>query len=153
VLDGVDDVLNLGDLSAAFPTAATLFVAMSVTDTEWSAYATHANSSRWRFTDGKGYLGVFRSTRVENFPTAMPSAGAYVFTVQSSSAAYQVFQNGASLGTAAAGFLGGTAHAIGVGTSDYLAGDVYEIVAYNSVLSSVVRAQVEHYLNTRWSLY
>ena len=69
----------------------------------------------------------------------------------------EVFRDGSSLGTAAY-----TAKAIGGnvglfseadGSSKYVSGDAFEVIIYDSALSTGNRQAVETYLNNKWAIY
>lgn len=153
--------LETANLSTLFPTAAALFVVVRInTDTTYVIVDTHAIDDYWLFNGGDGYIGAFRSSRVESYPASpfMPSSGNAIFTVISSASTYEVLKNGASAGATTAGFSAGTAWRIGGpylggASGKYFNGDIAEILAYDSVLSTPNRQAVEAYLNTRWAVY
>jgi hypothetical protein len=163
--DGVDDYLFLGNLSAAFPSAATLFVVCTISGTGpgmsgYSVYGTGDNDAWWWHASGDGYQGAFRATRAEAFPSGGTNSGTHLFTLQSSASLYEMFHNGSSLGTYSAGYNAGTAHYIasldvsgGPRGDRYLKGDIAEIVIYSSVLTGTDRGLVETYLNAKYAVY
>lgn len=153
--DGVDDWLSGGDLSAAFATAATLFVVAIITNANYSIYTTRPVDGYWRWSgDGHGYFRVFRTARIDGYPVSMPTTGAHLFAVRSGSADYIVWIDGVSQGTQAAGHEGGPDHRIGFEVSTgFFPGDVAAVLAYDSVLADADRTAIEGYLNGKYSLY
>lgn len=154
--DGTDDVLSLGNLAAFFPTAATLFIVADISDAGYSLVDTSNVDSYWRFSgDGNGYLGVFRTARIDGYPMAMPNTGAHLFTVQSGSA-YEVFLDGTSKGTQSGSYSAGNSYLIGrdnTATAEkVLSGYVAEILIYNRGLSSVERGHVNQYVSDKYAL-
>lgn len=139
--------------AALFPSAATLLVVAAVsTDTFYSVYetsgATEANGV-WRFTDGAGYLGVFRSPRVETYPAAgqtysVPSTGAHCFVIRSDATRYRWTLDGVHAPQQAGAYSAGTTHTIGyiAGAADrYFNGDLARVYAWPSYLSDADVAQ------------
>lgn len=157
--DGVDDELTLGDLSAYFPSAATLFVVVILSsDAAYSIYGTAANDGFWRWDgDGKGYMGAFRATRIAGYPATMPQTGTRFFELRSSASGYRLYQDGLALGDEqAAGYAGGANHRIGnnadAAADRFLAGDVAEIIVYDSAFSDANRGIIRDYVNSKYAL-
>lgn len=144
--------LTLGDLSALFPSAATLICAFEVNSNEWNLYKTRAGfADYWRFSgDAAGYFGPFRSSRVESYPAGMPNSGVHIVTVRSSAANYNVRVDGVNKGTKAAAYQGGVEHAIGYG-GGYFAGVIYGMVAYSKALTDDGAVAAERYLSSKYA--
>lgn len=154
--DGMDDYLDLGDLSGAFPSAATLFVVATINANQnYSLYDTHNHTPYWYYSfTSQGYIGVFRSPRLENHPAAPPSSGSHIFTVKSSASTYEVFFDGVSQGAQTAAYSAGTYHRLGMPASSnaVLNGDISEVIVYSTALSGGSIAQVEAYLEAKYNL-
>lgn len=96
--DGIDDVLELvtgWDISSAL-----LAVSCRVSGSfDYSIFTNGTvGDSFWRFSgDGNGYIGVFRTARINAYPMAMPITGSHIFTV-ASGADYEIRVDGASKG-------------------------------------------------------
>lgn len=161
-LDGVNDHLLLGDLSAVFPSAATLVVAVAnISDADYIVYRSGDGADGyWRELGGAaGYISTFRTARIPGYPAAafVPSSGDALFSLISSASTYEFFKNGASAGTQAAAYSAGTSHAIGLTENGnplkYLTGDICELVLADAVLSALNRQAAEAAANAYWSLY
>lgn len=157
--DNSDDFLSLGDLSAAFPSAATLVtVVTDISDASYVIFTTHANSTWWLFSGTDGYFGVFRTARIDSYPASgfMPSTGDAIISLVSSASTYQVYKNGTGAGAQAADYSAGTIHRIGDGgdqATRFLAGDVVELVLCAAALSSSDRAAAEAVANAYWAIF
>jgi CSLREA domain-containing protein len=149
VLNFDNDYLDLGDLSGDFPTAATLFVVSTITDTNYYGLYTTGSGSFWRSWNGTSNLSPFRTTYDASYPASLPSSGSHIYSLESSAATYELFHNGTSEGALAASYAGGTAHRIGY---NGLQGDVAEVIAYNTALNSARRTLVENYLSARYDV-
>jgi len=148
---GANTQLIAGDLSALFPTAATLFVVYSPTTATHGVYqASGAADVYWAF-GGTGYMGAFRTARVDGYPAAMPTSGDHYVAVRSSAAAFQVWKDGVADSAQAAAYAPGTIHKVGT-TAAALTGDVAEVLAYDSALSAGNMTSVHTYLATRFGL-
>ena len=155
--DGSDDQLDGGDLSALFSTGATVFAAFAETSgTTLAIYSTHVSNDSWWSYSGAGYLGVFRSSRLENTPSSgMPTSGWNVWAIRATSSnSYKAWIDGVSKIDSSASFTfgGGTAHMLGkqnfLGYYDFL--DFGELIVYDSALSDADRIDVQNYLKGRW---
>lgn len=147
------------NLSSLFPTAATIFIVATPNDTQYNLYATRPNDSYFRFGgDNNGYLGVFRTNRIEQYPpnsegTGNPTTGDHVWQITANTTNYQAF-----IDTVArtprdntGQYNGGEEHKIGVGTvvGPYT-GDISEILIYNS--DTVNAGEVYSYLNAKYGV-
>jgi hypothetical protein len=152
--DGTDDFMTLGNLSATFPAAATLFVVFTpVTESAYSVYEHDSTNGFWRFSDGNGYWRTFRSARVDGY-IVMPASGNHMVSLVSSAATWQAYLDGVGGGAQAAAYQAGTSHEIGrsQGNAEYLAGDIAEVLVYDSALSDGNRVAVQTYLQAKWGL-
>lgn len=154
--DGADDTLEGGDLSALFGTAATLFIVAIPAVTQYGLYQTSVGNGYWRWSgDGNGYMRVFRTTRLEAYPTAMPSSGSHYFAIRSSASAYEMWKDGVSSGSQAANHNAGDLHRLGIGDNGgggLVTGDVAELIIYDSALSAGDIASVHGYIAARFGL-
>lgn len=158
LFDGTNDNLQLGDLSAAFSTAATAFYVLTqhtgASAGSYMAAATRNNSGWWRYVGSSSYLGVFRTTRLANVNFNINAASVNGVTVLSSSSTYEVYYQGAKLHTATADHNGGNSHVIGAGGDgaglQYFLGSMCEVLYYNRALSAADLATVHKYLSKKW---
>lgn len=145
---------SVGNMSTLFPTAATLFVIVKthVADNQvW--YQTTARDEYWEFTGGTGYMGVFRSARIDGYPNSRPAVGMHYFTVRSSSSAYEMWWDGVSKGAQAAGYSAGTQHRIGANTTgSYSEGDLFEIIIFPAALDSSQLDLVHNYIRAKYGV-
>ena len=155
--DGNSDGLLLGDLSAAFPTAATGFwVHTKHSGANTGSYmvaSTRNNDGWWTFGGGSSYLGVFRSTRLGPTAIDLEPAALNCVAVLSTSATYEVYVQGSKVHTAAASYAGGDNHVIGAGKVPldfYLLASVGEVLYYNRALSASEMTTIHKYLSGKW---
>ena len=161
--DGTSDRLQATSFQDAFvgTTSATVFVAFAVgpgasSDTEYSVLDFGANDGFYRFAgDGAGYLSDFRTARITAEPIGQPTSGSHYMTIRTGSSGYEVYRNsslvestGASWGIGANLTIGDNPVSAGV---DF-AGDVFEVIYYNSQLSTSQIQQVGDYLVDKWGL-
>jgi hypothetical protein len=154
-LDGANDNLQLGNLSASFPSAATaIFAFRPDTDTEYSLYTTSDNNAFWAYPAASTYIGTFKTTRLEGVASPlMPTASAAVLSITSSASAYRVYVNGVTAHNVAADFTAGTNHRIGInnlGTA--YKGWLYEAIFSSSELSTATLTAATKYLRTKWGI-
>lgn len=143
--DGSDDEMSLGDLSALFPSAASLFVVVSLNaEADYCIYETGVADSFWRFSGtGTAYLGAFRTARVDNAGTT-PTTGTHLFSVISSASAYVLRLDGVQLYSTTADHAGGAEHRLARSTAgNFLAGDIGAVLIYDSALSAGDISKVE----------
>jgi hypothetical protein len=171
LLDGSNDLLNLGNLASAFPSAATLFVACAPqvgagATTSWSTFSTGGNS--WeQYPPGVTYSSVFRAARVNAVPTILPYNGAayqgssIIIRYRSSSSGWGQFVNGgvshiaaanysAAVNNSAIGYTIG-ADTSGGNTNGPFKGRICEVLAYNESLSDSQCERIERWLSQKWS--
>jgi hypothetical protein len=151
-----NDEFTLGNLASAFATGATLFLVTSPSgDAAYNYFTTRNNDPWWRY-DGNGlsYMGDFRNPRNEGF-TAMPTTGQYVYTVESTSAFWQLYESGIGKGAVGAAYNAGDDYRIGGGygvAQKYLSGDISEVILYDRGLSSDKIAEVGAYLREKYDV-
>src|SRR4051812_4106688 len=100
----------LGALSARFPTGATVFIVADVgrtdaaagVDNAYNVYTTRttgADLGWWRWDgDGNGYNTTFRSTRIEQYPAAMPNTGGHIMQIDNTTGPTEFFLDGTTKG-------------------------------------------------------
>jgi len=152
--DGTNDTMTLGDLSAHFATAATVFVVASACS-QYNLYTTHSNGDAdiyWN-TSGTGYFGPFRTGRYEGWPAVVPTTGNHLWVVKSVTGVggYEVIIDNISKGVQNATHAAGTAH--GLSENKRLTGDIAEVILYDTVLSAGNIDIIEAYLNAIYAIY
>lgn len=158
-LDGTDDHLVLGNLSAAFPSAGEVVVAyaLSAVDTSYTVYQTSDNLASDVF-GGLTFAGAFRNSRLAGLSLTGPSSvGAHLWGASSQSSGYNLWVEGANALATTADHTGGTNHAIGMraaspGANQAMTGKLLEVCVFNRVLSSSERRRLNRYLAARWSI-
>lgn len=157
--DGTSDHLSLGDLSAAFPSAATAFYVVTKSEGanqgSYMAASTSNNAGWWRFGGGSSYLGIFRNNRLGATAINLDANNVNCVGVLSSSSTYDVYLQGTRILTTTADFAGGTNHLIGAGMDSssnlyYIQGRIGEVIYYNRALSAADIATVYKYLSKKW---
>lgn len=167
VFDGTNDFLTLGNLSGLFPNAATVVIAATLGETpargdaDYNLIGTLNNTgNRWRATTGNGAFGLFSSTVQTGFPENMPVNGTYVWTVRANQAdgisiRTNNLQTGArsnALSTVVT-YSPGDTYIIGAnanGSAGFLAGTIYAIAMFNTVLSDKEIRTLEEYFAWRF---
>jgi hypothetical protein len=154
--DGSDDELAGGDLSALFSTGASVFAAVSSSNSQFVVYE-HGQIDMWWSFSGAGYWGPFRSARLASTPgSGLPtSSGWHMWSMTADNGSnYKMWLDTVSQINDTGGFTfsGGTQHRIGRQhpNGTYTAMDLGELIVYDSALSGTDRASVESYLNDRW---
>jgi hypothetical protein len=160
--DGNGDRLKLGDLSASFPTGASVFVVATIAnDGRYNLFGNRNNDERWvADTWGESRPGSFRGGRSQSATFTLsdwPQTGSHVFSLESNSSKFEVLINGASIGTDSANYHSGAGSDWTIGDSaanndQRLNGDVAEVILYNRVLSAGEADQVGAYLATKYGL-
>jgi hypothetical protein len=150
--------LLLGDLSAAFPTAATAFYVVTehtgASAGSYIAAATRNNSGWWRYVASNSYLGVFRNTRLGATAINLNANAVNGVCVLSSSSTYDVYYQGTRILNTTANYAGGDSHIIGAGGDgaglQYLLGSMCEVLYYNRAMTTTEIATVYKYLSKKW---
>jgi len=167
VFDGSDDFLSLGDIGGRFPSAATVVVVATIGETpargdsDYNLIGTLNNTgNRWRASTGNGAFGLFSNAVLTGFPQTMPANGTYVWSVRASQA-QGLFVRTNSLPTHALSnqfittftYAPGTVYAIGAnanGSAGFLAGTIYAIAMFDTVLSDKELRTMEEYFAWRF---
>jgi hypothetical protein len=156
--DGSNDEMTINGMGTLVPSAAHLFVVVIInSDTGYNIY-NHGNvDSWWRYLgDGNGYLGCFRSSRINTYPSSMPTSGAHIFELQSSSTNYEFFLDKVSKGAQLAAYQAGTDHTLGrpdnTDGNKYFNGDIAEIILYSAIQNVNARGVINSYLTTKYAL-
>ena len=155
--DGGDDRMNGGDLSASFPTAATMFcVAKWRSNDSYMMYRTKANDGWWSFS-GTGYFGTFRATRLEATPSGLPTTADvwHLWEITSDSSGYSMWLDRVNkINAASASYDGGNDHVLGHqdGFPYYTPMDIAELVCYDTALGTTNRESVRDQLLTKYAL-
>jgi hypothetical protein len=158
-LDGTDDHLLLGNLSAAFPTAGEVVTAyaLNAVDSSYTVYQTSDNSNSDVF-GSLTFAGAFRTTRLQGLTFTGPSSiGTHLWGVSSQSSGYNLWVEGSQAFTTTSDHTGGTNHAIGMrsatpGVNQAINGKLLEVCAFNRVLTSSERVRLNRYLAARWGI-
>ncbi|NQU21909.1 MAG: hypothetical protein HQ567_11555, partial [Candidatus Nealsonbacteria bacterium] len=153
-----DDGFDLGNLGGLFPTEATMFVVAAIDNDEaWNLVTTRNNDTWWRYNgNSDSYPGMFRTDRINNYASGMPTDGPVVYAVTSSDAAWEMFENGTSLGAVGGQYNAGDDY--GIGRPDNgnwgkgLNGGIAEILVFNAVLSAEDLNTVGVYLTDKYGL-
>ncbi|MCF7732773.1 MAG: hypothetical protein K9N23_13875, partial [Akkermansiaceae bacterium] len=159
--DDNGDRLFLGDLSASFPTAGSMFaVTTPNNDGRYNIFDNRTNDSRWvANTWTESQVGAFRGGRT-NFGTnpysSWPQSGAHVYALESSSSAYTVVIDGTQIGTTGGDYNNGAGQdwviANRPGGGQPLNGDIAEFVLFDRILSPEEASQVGQYLANKYGL-
>lgn len=156
--DGTDDYMTCAAFMSG-TTAATLFVVATIdSDDTYALIGTADNDGYYRYAgDGCGYMGAFRTARIAQYPSGMPSSGANIFALRSSTTEYLMRVNGVSKGVQAGSYSAGTKFEIGTQTdtaalTKYLLGDIAEILVYSGSLTDIEVSTVETYLANKYGI-
>ncbi len=152
--DGTNDQLNLGNLSASFPTAASGIFAYRPNNDTYTLYRTGNNSSFQAYPTASSYIGTFKATRFNNVPSPfMPTNANAIIAIVSSAAAYRVYINDVLRHDVAADFSAGTSH--GIATNDLgtvMNGWLYEAIFTSTALSEANLSAAHKYLKAKWGI-
>ena len=153
--------LKLGDLSAQFPSAATIFIVGTLNnDLQYSMFGNTSNDERWV---GGNYSevtpGAFRSGRADfnSQYSKMPHSGSHIFAYDSSSSAYNFALDGTQIGTTSGNYSSGSGRSWQIGSNAcnngaQLNGDIAEVIIFNRVLSTEEASLVGTYLTDKFDL-
>ncbi|MEH1893173.1 MAG: hypothetical protein V7K92_28410 [Nostoc sp.] len=83
----------------------------------------------WKFVQGPGYIGTFRSSRLEAYPPAMPTEGNHLLSIHASSTTYEVVVDTISKGLQPAAYSPGDRFRIGVNNCVFT-GDIALLLVY-----------------------
>lgn len=159
--DGSNDFLNVGSIGGSVPSAATLIVTISISnslstgDTNYSILSSLANiSSAWR----GGAWGLFTNALIGGFPAGMPANGTIVATVRASSSyGLEMRINGQRISYIAPpsySYSSTGNFVIGVSDSASLSqafnGSIHSLALFSEVLSDVQANSMEEYFRWRY---
>ena len=166
-----NDGLTLGNISAAFPSAASLFIVATINDGSYNLFTTVTGADAhgggdtwWRLPIGgttAAYMAVFRNGRTyEVLAGKVPSSGSHLFAVESSSSKWEMLIDGSGGGPNNSGShragdeyrIGMPDTSNGVDQGKWLTGDIAEIIIFKTALTETERNQVGSYLSKRYGL-
>lgn len=163
--NGSSQFMSLGDLSAAFPAAATLFAVVTYNGSQNQViYSTSPFNSSSNAGDdfsyytgnGGSYWSVFTAPRTATYGSPMPVSGANLFSLVSGPSAWELWVNQVDKGSVASTFAPGTSHLLGhsncPASNCYLNGDISELLIYRAALSAADRQNVEGYLKAKYGI-
>lgn len=159
--DGVDDLMTFANTFVQpTPSAYTAFFVVNPTNpaaTPGDETLIGENQMAWFHKTPGGAetnVGMFEGVTPVEFDAAQSGLQLYSFT--STTNAYEFFRDGVSVATATGAilepFVGGKLAADVGGATSFYKGVIYEIVVYNSVLSSLNRGLVESYLISKYAI-
>jgi autotransporter-associated beta strand protein len=149
------DMFATANLSAQFPSAATLFIVATINSSGYDLlYTGSAWNEWWRYNgNGYSYPAVFRSPRIEGYCT-MPTAGTRLFTVSSSASAWRMSIDGIRKGVASGSYSAGGVQNIpgNANEASPCACDIAEVIEFNRVLTAGEESAVNTYLANKYGL-
>lgn len=162
--DGSNDLMTLGNLSSAFPTAAELFVVMNnLGDNAYEVYATSSPMSGGDSNSAFGsfsFAGAFHITREGITPVTWIPYGdrTFLWNLRSSGSGHALGVDNITQysNTTTGNYAGGTSHVLGgssattTNANALLGGRVMEVLAYNRVLPEGQRSKVAYSLAAKW---
>ena len=150
--------MKLGDLSAFFPTSASMFAVSTIdTDGRYNLFDNRANDSRWvANTWNESVPGVFASNRKNMTYASWPQSGSHTFAMESSSSIYRFVIDGTQIGSTTGDYHNGNGQNWTIGdrpnNGQQLKGDIPEFILYNRVLTASEANLVGGYLKAKYSL-
>lgn len=112
-------------------TAATLYMVWSPNSTQYDALRTNTADAYWKFSGGPGYFAVFRSVRIDVYPSSVPGIGNHLISIHSRADSYEIFIDGASAGIQPGAFSPGDRFRIGFGGGGKTyEGDISDLFVY-----------------------
>ena len=151
--------MELGDISASFPTAGSMFAVSTInTDGRYNLFDNASSDSRWvANTWSESQPGTFRSGRQGMTYATWPQSGSHVFAMESTSGIYRFLSDGAVIGSNSGGSYNngsGRSWIIGdrPGNGQQLNGDIPEFILYNRVLTTTEANMVGAYLTAKYGL-
>ncbi|NQU24365.1 MAG: hypothetical protein HQ567_24035, partial [Candidatus Nealsonbacteria bacterium] len=159
--DDNGDRMQLGDLSAQFPTGATMVAVITPDEAAWKRYNVFGNSSndsRWCAANwNESVPGEFRTTRTggQNYD-AWPDTENAIVVLESDSAVYRLLIDGAVVNDSDAAYHNGSGFdwVIGnrVGNGQAFNGDIAEFMLFDRVLSAEDANDIGGYLADKYGL-
>ncbi|MEH2146251.1 hypothetical protein [Nostoc sp.] len=112
-------------------TAATLYCVYTVAENvaNYNLVRTANLDDYWKFVQGPGYFGTFRSSRLETYPSSMPLTGSHLLSVHSSASSYEVTVDTVSKGVQPGAYSPGDRFRIGVNNCVFT-GDIALLLVY-----------------------
>lgn len=151
--DGSNDVLGLGDLSAA-STACSVFVVLKWTGNYgiWQMAGTADDGNSYYDLGGTTYEAVGSTIR-KSFPIGTASAW-HIYEIIASGSAWDAYKNGSSLYSAGSNTFSPlrSAAVLGFNSAFYGQFAVAELIIFADAKNSTDRAAVESYLQTKYAL-
>jgi autotransporter-associated beta strand protein len=149
------DMFATANLSAQFPSAATLFIVATINSTSYDfLYTGSAWNEWWRYGgSGNSYPAIFRNPRINDYCT-MPGTGTRLFTVSSSASAWRMSIDGVSKGVVSGSYSAGGVQNIpgNANEASPCACDIAEVIEFNRVLTSAEEAAVNSYIANKYGL-
>ena len=152
------DRLYLGDLSASFPVAGSVYAVGTIdNDGRYNLFGNRNNDERWvASTWSEAVPGSFRGGRTGTAYASWPQTGSHLFALESSSAAYRVLIDGTQIGSAGGDYNSGSGENWTVGNrataGQQLRGDIPELLLYNRILTIAEAALTTEYLSGKYGL-
>ncbi len=158
--DDDGDRLYLGDRSANFPSAATVFVIATIdNDGRYNLFGNRDNDERWvANTWTESHPGSFRTARASGSFSygSWPQTGSHFFMLESSSAVYRMLIDGTQVGSDAANYNSGSGQNWTIGnratSGQQLQGDIAEVILFNRILTGEEVTTVSLYLSAKYGL-
>jgi hypothetical protein len=158
--DDTGDRLYLGDLSASFPSAGTMFAIGTIdNDGRYNLFGNCDNDERWvANTWSESHPGSFRGSRASGSFSygSWPQTGSHVFALESSSAVYRMLIDGTQVGSDTADYNRGNGQNWNIGnratSGQQLQGDIPELILFNRILTAEEAGQVGGYLAAKYGL-
>ena len=152
------DRLYLGDLSASFPVAGSVYAVGTINnDGRYNLFGNRTIDERWvanSWTESQP--GSFRGSRTGMAYGSWPQTGSHLFALESSSAAYRVLIDGTQIGSASGDYHSGSGQNWTIGNrataGQQLNGDIPEMLLYNRILTTREAAVTTEYLSVKYGL-
>jgi autotransporter-associated beta strand protein len=157
--DNAGSQMELGDISASFPTAGSMFAVSTINaDGRYNLFDNAPSDSRWVANNwSESQPGTFRSARQAMTYANWPQSGSHVFAMESTSGIYRFLKDNTVIGSTSAGSYNngsGRSWIIGdrPGNGQQLNGDIPEFILYNRVLTTTEANMVGAYLENKYGL-
>ncbi|MCX6880825.1 MAG: hypothetical protein NTW21_44545 [Verrucomicrobia bacterium] len=154
--------LYLGDLSAQFPSAGSMFAVSTINnDGRYNLFDNRDNDSRWvADTWTESSPGVFRGGRTGSAGAygSWPQTGSHVFAMESSSSLYRFVIDGTQIGSTTGDYHNGSGqnwtigNRVAQGNDQQLNGDIAELILFDRVLTAEEADAVGAYLEVKYGL-
>lgn len=147
--------MELGDLSAVFPSFGEYFCAFDAQDdTDYSVYRTRVNGDLLRDNSVNSRVAAFVSTRMTGLQLNFPSNGSALVSVRVNSAGTATIRRNAGVAEVISTgntYNPGNFHGIANNlTGLTFNGKIGEILLFNQDIGTAARARVEGYLKQKW---